>query len=61
MGDAAILQFEGKEPAKVMATFAASTGSFATWFKQQIKEIYGLDLGQLAGLPTPATGLDLKF
>ena len=61
MGDLAMLYFEGKEPAKVMATFAASTGSFATWFKQQIKEIYGLDLGQLPALPTPATGLDLKF
>ena len=60
-GDLAMLYFEGKEPAKVMAHFAAATGPFATWFKQQVKEIYVLEVSQIAAMPTPAAGIDLKL
>ena len=61
MGDLAVLYFEGKEPAKANSIIAASASPFAMWFKQQIKDLYGMELGQIAALPTPEAGIDLTF
>jgi len=60
MGDLVILYFEGEGPAQAMSKLAASTDPFDNWFKEQVKEVHGLDFSQLAAAPVPEVGVDYK-
>lgn len=57
-GDLAILYFECKDPAAVFAGLAMSDGPFEVWFRDQVKQITGLDLSQPPPGPLPETVLD---
>ncbi len=58
MGDLVIVTLEGDDPAGAFARFAASTDAFAIWFLQQVKQIHGIDLGQVASGPVPELVVD---
>jgi hypothetical protein len=60
MGDLVVLYFEGEAPAQAMTKIAASTDPFDNWFRDQIKEVHGLDFSQLAAAPVPELGVDYK-
>ena len=60
MGDLVVLYFEGKDPAQFMSKIASSKDPFDTWFKQQVKEVHGLDFSQLAAAPVPEVGVEYK-
>jgi hypothetical protein len=45
-GDMVIVTLEGENPGKAFAEFGQGTDAFTTWFKQQVSEIHGIDLGQ---------------
>lgn len=50
-GDMVIVTLEGQNPQKAFAELGQGSDAFTTWFKQQVKEIHGIDLG--APLPGP--------
>jgi hypothetical protein len=43
-GDLAVVTIEGPDPAGAFAGFGKQNDAFAEWFKQQVKEIHGIDL-----------------
>ena len=60
MGDLVVLYFEGKDPGQLMSKIASSKDAFDMWFKQQVKDIHGLDFSQLAAAPVPELEVDYK-
>ena len=52
-GDLVLIYFEHREPAKALGEFIASQDRFDRWFKDQVKEITGVDLNQPPGGPPP--------
>ena len=58
-GDMALVVQEGEEPQRAMEALAAPTDAFDVWFREQIKDIHGLDLSQ--PLPGPPTELFIDY
>lgn len=50
-GDVCIVYFEADDPWQVLREFAAAQRPFDVWFKEQAKQISGIDFGQ--PLPGP--------
>lgn len=48
-GDMVLVVQEGEDPQKAMEILGASDNAFDVWFKEQVKDVHGLDLSQ----PTP--------
>ena len=44
MGDFVIVTLEGKNPEESFTKFGQGNDAFTTWFKQEVKEIHGIDL-----------------
>jgi hypothetical protein len=57
MGAFVVVWFEG-DPERAFGELAADQGAFATWFKAQVLEISGVDLGAPSDDPMPETVLD---
>jgi hypothetical protein len=53
MGDLVIVTLEGDDPAAAFARFSASSDPFAVWFREQVKDVHGLDLAAIASGPMP--------
>lgn len=53
MGDLAIVYVDGPGAESMMPQMAASQDPFDLWFKDQIKEIHGIDLTQPPAYPPP--------
>ena len=47
-GDLVCLQLEAKHPQRLLADLSASHRPFERWFRQQLLELHGLDMMQLA-------------
>ncbi len=52
-GDMVIVYFESKDPVKVMGDFVASKHPFDVWYKDEVKEISGVDMNKPSGEPLP--------
>ena len=57
MGSFVVVWFEG-DPERAFGELAADQSEFATWFKQQVLELSGVDLGAPSDEPMPETILD---
>jgi hypothetical protein len=57
-GDMVIVTLEGDNPGKAFAEFGQGTDAFSTWFKQQAKEIHGIDLSAPPPGPMPEQLID---
>ena len=57
-GDMVLVTLEGANPHKAFAEFGAGTDPFTTWFKQQVMEIHGMDLGGPPPGPMPEMIVD---
>jgi hypothetical protein len=53
MGSMVVVRFEGSDVAKAFDGFAQSNEPFDLWFRQRVKEISGVDLGQPMPGPLP--------
>jgi hypothetical protein len=53
MGDFVIVTLEGDEPAAAFGRFAQGTDEFTTWFKGQVQDVHGVDLGAPPAGPLP--------
>jgi hypothetical protein len=52
MGSFVVVHFESEDPAKAFKTLAESSHPFETWFKQQVLQVSGVDLGKpMEGAP----------
>jgi hypothetical protein len=58
MGDFVIVTLEGNDPAGAFAKFGQGTDPFTTWFKGQVMEIHGVDLGAPPPGPLPKQVVD---
>jgi len=52
-GDLALIYLEAREPEKSLGEFMASQDRFDRWFKDEVKEITGVDLNQPPAGPLP--------
>ena len=52
-GDLVIVTLEGNDPAGAFAKFGQGSDPFTQWFKGQVKEIHGIDLGAAPPGPLP--------
>ena len=43
MGDFAVVTLEGDDPAGAFLRFAQDSDEFATWFKDRLREVHGVD------------------
>ena len=59
-GDFVIVTLEGNDPEAAFAKFGQGTDPFTTWFKAQVKEIHGMDLGQPPPVPMPKLMVDSR-
>lgn len=57
-GDLVIVTLEGANPAKSFADFNSAKDPFAVWFKQQVKDIHGVDLDGPPPGPLPELIID---
>ena len=57
MGAFVVVWFEG-DPEQAFGELAADQGDFALWFKAQVKDISGVDLGAPSDDPLPETVLE---
>jgi len=57
-GDLVIVTLEGANPQKAFAEFGAGNDPFTMWFKQQVSEIHGMDLGGPPPGPMPEMIVD---
>ena len=57
-GDMIVVTLEGPNPHKAFAEFGAGNDAFTTWFKQQVSEIHGMDLGAPPPGPLPELIVD---
>ena len=51
-GEVVVVYFEAEHPERVIAQLSASEHSFDCWFRQQLLELYGLDVTQSTPGPT---------
>jgi hypothetical protein len=58
MGDFVIVTLEGDDPAVAFGRFAQGTDAFTTWFKAQVQDLHGVDLGAPPAGPMPEQVLD---
>jgi hypothetical protein len=58
MGDFVLVTLEGEDPAGAFTKFGQQTDAFATWFKQQVSEIHGVDLNKPPPGPIPELIVD---
>ena len=52
-GDMVIVHFEADDVEKTFEALAKSKAPFEVWFKQQVKSVTGVDLGQPSTEPPP--------
>lgn len=52
-GDLVVVTLEGDDPAGAFTKFGQGTDAFTQWFKAQVKEIHGVDLGAPPPGPLP--------
>ena len=57
-GDLALITLEGDDPEMAFAEFGKRTDPFTVWFKQQVKEIHGMDLSAPPPGPMPQQMID---
>ena len=57
-GDLVLVTLEGDRPETAFAEFAKRADPFAMWFKQQVKEIHGMDLNAPPPGPMPQQVID---
>ncbi len=57
-GDVVIVTMEGDDPMESFRRFAATNDPFTRWFNQQVTEIHGLGLNQIASQPAPQMMVD---
>jgi hypothetical protein len=55
-GDMVLVTLEGDYPETAFAEFGKQTDPFAVWFKQQVREIHGMDLSAPPPGPHAAAG-----
>jgi len=53
-----IVTLEGDDPAGAFAKFGQGTDPFTQWFKAQVMEIHGMDLGKPPPGPLPTLMVD---
>lgn len=58
LGDIVIVTLESSDPVAALKGFASGTDEFTRWFVQQVKEIHGFDLADMAKMPLPKLLLD---
>lgn len=58
MGDFVIVTLDGNDPAGAFAKFGNGTDPFTTWFKGQVMEIHGVNLGAPPPGPLPQQIVD---
>jgi hypothetical protein len=46
-GTVAVVYVEGDDPAAGIAQFGSSDGPLNTWFREQMKEVHGVDISQV--------------
>ena len=59
-GDLAIVYIEARDISRVFEGFGKSQEPFDIWFRQQVKEIHGLDLSQSLPGPLPEAIIDWR-
>ena len=57
-GDMVLVVQEGEDPQKAMGIIGASDDAFDVWFKDQLKDVHGLDLSQPLPGPFPELYVD---
>lgn len=57
-GDFVLVTLEGENPGKAFAEFGQGSDAFTTWFKQQVQEVHGMDLGAPPPGPMPEMVID---
>ena len=57
-GDLVLVTLEGDHPETAFAEFGKRTDPFTVWFKQQVSEIHGMDLGAPPPGPMPQQVID---
>jgi hypothetical protein len=57
-GDMVIVVLEGDHPMESFHQFANSNDPFAQWFKQNVRDIHGIDLVQITSQPMPQLVID---
>ena len=57
-GDFVVVTLEGNDPAGAFAKFGQGTDPFTQWFKGQVKDIHGIDLGAPPPGPLPKQVVD---
>jgi hypothetical protein len=58
MGDLVILTLEGDDPAGAFSRLAAMTDPFSTWFFEQVQNVHGFDIRDVAAGPMPQLVVD---
>jgi len=56
-GDMVLIYFEAADPARALEEFGKSQTPFDRWFKQQVQELSGVDIGQ----PAPGPPSEMVF
>ena len=59
-GDLVIVTLEGDDPAGAFAKFGQGSDAFTTWFKSEVLEIHGVDLGAPPPGPMPELVVDTR-
>jgi hypothetical protein len=59
-GDMIVVTLEGANPQKAFSDFGSGNDAFTKWFKQQVMEIHGVDLGAPPPGPLPELIVDSK-
>jgi hypothetical protein len=57
-GDMVVVTLEGANPQQAFAQFGQGTDAFTTWFKKQVAEIHGIELGAPPPGPMPELIVD---
>ncbi len=57
-GDFVVVTLEGADPEGAFAKFGQGSDPFTTWFKAQVKDIHGMDLGAPPPGPMPKQVVD---
>lgn len=58
-GTVAVVYIEGDDPETAVAQFGSSDDSFNTWFREQMKEVHGVDISQGAPRATKVHDIQL--
>jgi hypothetical protein len=53
MGDLVVVTLEGDDPGSAFARLTANTDAFTRWFLEQVQDVHGVDLKQVASGPMP--------